>query len=163
MLEDSIGLLHFQQLTCPIVRVVKNKQINHHNNNNIQQKQQKHSDKPTKNVKKSMKSIFSQSNSTYSKSSNNLLMNRHVTTTFVFIILFMSSVSSSSSSTSSSPDYQVVEKHLLKVLGIKKRGASKQNSQADYLHRIYTGQHSLEESLLKSVNTARQFGKYKKR
>lgn len=158
-MEDSIGLLHFQQLTCPIVRVVKNKQINHHNNNKIQQKQQ-HSDKPTKN---SIKSIFSQSNSTYSKSSNNLLMNRHVTTTFVFIILFMSSVSSSSSSTSSSPDYQVVEKHLLKVLGIKKRGASKQNSQADYLHRIYTGQHSLEESLLKSVNTARQFGKYKKR
>lgn len=151
---DSIGLLHFQQLTCPIVRVVKNKQINHHNKNTTRN-QKNHSDKPTKKIKYSIKSIFPLSKFTNLKSSN--FINHRVTTTFLLIILSISSVSSSSSS--SSPDYQVVEKQLLKVLGIKKRGASKENSQADYLHRIYTGQHSLEESLLKSVNTARQFGK----
>ena len=84
-----------------------------------------------------------------------------ITTCIVLLISSVSANSSDSNSFSSTPppDYEVVEKHLLKVLGIKKRGANKENSQADYLHRIYTGQHNLDDDLMKSVNTAKQFGK----
>ena len=134
---DSIGILHFQQLTCPIVRKPSSARNN---------KSETNKSKYEPNCLKSTKSSTSYKLNNFIRSTRS--------------IIFLQSILLLISSVDSTPDYKVVEKHLLKVLGIKKRGASKENTVSNYLHRIYTGEHNLDEELMKSVNTARQFGKF---
>ena len=227
---DSIGLLHFRQLTCPIVRIMKNKQIIYHvkyqtrkvgskrknkirENNTIKNSKfpnthpyerfppQKHNLEYTESrvltleeahntyqTRTSRDSISETTQNSFLNPANNTTTNTDLPTPdsnsrsqttakykksqksrffcnfnvqrLVAVVLILMATENVHASTTASPDYKVVEKQLLKVLGIKRHGAKKEDSRVDYLHRIYTGKHSLADDLLKSVNTARQFGKY---